>query len=47
MLLDPFAGVGTVGLSAIKGGHKFILIEQSERYCEIAAKRLEAHDTNS
>ena len=39
-VLDPFGGTGTTGRVAKDLGRKAILIEQSERYCEIAAKRL-------
>ena len=39
-ILDPFAGTGTAGVAARAFGRKAILIEQSERYCEIAADRI-------
>jgi len=39
-ILDPFAGAGTVGVSAIRDGRRAILIEKDERYVEIARRRV-------
>ena len=39
-ILDPFAGSGTTGVACLKTGRKAIQIEQEEKYCEIAVKRL-------
>jgi len=40
MVLDPFCGLGTVGVVAKKLGRNFIGIEISKKYCDIAEKRL-------
>lgn len=35
VVLDPFAGIGTVGAAATKLGRRFVLIEQSQDYIDI------------
>jgi len=40
-ILDPFAGSGTTGRAAKDLGRKCTLIEREERYCEIAARRMQ------
>ena len=40
-VLDPFAGAGTAGVAAMRTGREAVLIELEEKWCEMAAKRLE------
>lgn len=40
VVLDPFAGSGTTGIAALVEGRRFIGIEMSAEYVEIARKRL-------
>ena len=42
LVLDPFAGSGTVGEVAKSLGRKAILIDTSAEYCSLAQKRVEA-----
>ena len=41
-VVDPFAGLGTIGLAASQHGRSWIAIEQSPRYCQEAYHRLKA-----
>ena len=40
IILDPFGGSGTTAVSAQKFNRNYILIEQSQKYCELAQSRL-------
>ena len=39
-ILDPFMGIGTTGIAAVTRGRKFVGIEISDYYTEIAKKRI-------
>ena len=40
VVLDPFAGAGTMGVAAINNGASFIGIEKMEKYADIAQHRI-------
>lgn len=40
-IIDPFAGSGTTAIACIRTGRRFVGVELSEAYCEIAVKRIE------
>lgn len=40
IVLDPFGGSGTTGLAAAREGFRAILMEQSQDYADIAARRI-------
>ena len=41
IVLDPFLGSGTTGVSAMRAGRQFIGIEQDEKWFDIACSRIE------
>lgn len=46
LVLDPFAGVGTVAVVCKKLGRRFVAVESEENYCLLALKRLEKAETD-
>lgn len=41
VILDPFMGSGSTGVAALQLGYRFIGIEKSAHYFDIACKRME------
>lgn len=44
IILDPFFGSGTTAIAAERLGRRWVGIEISEKYCEIAARRIETEN---
>jgi site-specific DNA-methyltransferase (adenine-specific) len=42
LILDPFMGSGTTGVSAVRLGRRFVGIEQDPKYFDIACRRIQA-----
>ena len=42
LVVDPFNGSGTTGVAAVRNGRKYIGIEKSEAFADIATKRITA-----
>lgn len=40
VVLDPFAGVGTTAVAAVRNGRRFVGIEREPRYVELARRRV-------
>lgn len=40
VVLDPFAGSGTTGIAALREGRRFLGVELSRHYADVAARRL-------
>lgn len=40
VVLDPFAGIGTVGAAALRLNRRFVLIDIDEKYIDVAKKRI-------
>jgi DNA modification methylase len=43
LVLDPFSGSGSSGVAAVLEGCRFVGVEQSEEYCEVARRRIAHH----
>ena len=39
-VLDPFMGSATTGVAALRGGHRFVGVEMSDGYFDVASRRL-------
>ena len=46
-MFDPFMGVGSAGVAALKNGRKYIGIEIEKPYFEAAVKRIDDMDKKS
>ena len=44
-VFDPFCGSGTAGLAAMECDRRAVLIEREERFCEMAALRIQRAET--
>ena len=42
VVLDPFAGIGTVGKAAVKLGRRFVLVEQEPSYVEVIREEVKS-----
>ncbi len=46
VILDPFMGSGTTAIAAVLNKRKYVGIEVSDEYCEMAKKRIESFSKN-
>jgi site-specific DNA-methyltransferase (adenine-specific) len=47
LILDPFAGAGTLAVAAARHNRRWLLVENMPEYAEIARRRIEAERINS
>lgn len=47
LILDPFCGSGTTGISAIKNKRRFVGIDREEEYLKLSKKRYEVEKNDS
>jgi site-specific DNA-methyltransferase (adenine-specific) len=42
LVVDPFNGSGTTGVASVRNGRKYVGVEKSEAFADIATKRITA-----
>ena len=47
VVLDPFMGSGTTAVAAVRNGRHYVGIEKSQKYCELARKRVKQAEENA
>lgn len=40
LVVDPFVGSGTTGVAAVRSGRRFLGVDRSPEYCDVARKRI-------
>ena len=40
LVVDPFGGSGTTGIAAVAAGRRCVLIDNNQKYCELATRRV-------
>lgn len=40
LVVDPFAGSGTTGIAAVAAGRRCVLIDNNQKYCDLALRRI-------
>ena len=47
LVLDPFNGSGSTGIGVLQEGGKFVGIDMSQHYCDIAEQRIKEHTSDA
>ena len=47
LVLDPFAGAGTVGVVCTELGRRFVGVDASATYCDMARERIGEHEVEA
>lgn len=47
LVMDPFMGSGTTAIAAIRSGRRFVGIEKSQRWFDVAVARVQAEIDNN